>query len=62
MFNIADVIAEAREWLCELAVSGCFQDDPDDLIEHFQSVSDACVIRYVEREFDGGWQAFVESR
>lgn len=53
-----EVLAAAREWLKELSFSDV---DPDELEEMIDSLTDMQVIKKVNQEYDGGWQAFCQT-
>ena len=51
---------DAREWMLECVDAGIYLDDADDLAETIAEMTDAQVKRWVNREYAGGWKAFVD--
>jgi hypothetical protein len=51
---------DAREWMLECVDAGIYLDDPEELEERIAEMTDAQVKRWVDREYAGGWKAFVD--
>ena len=61
MSDVFCPIDDAREWMIECVNAGIYVEDPEDLEELIAEMTDVEVKRWVNRNYAGGWDAFLDS-